>query len=135
MVECRIERQKNVKFPLFFVYLEDGNQFLVAGRKRKKSKTSNYLVSIDKDDLARQSGNYVGKVRANFVGTDFLFYDKGEAPKEGSTVSEVGLRQELGAVIYVGRPSLLSSNRCQSSNILGLSGPRKMRVLLPTLKE
>lgn len=101
MVECRIERQKGMKYPTFFVYLEQTNQFLVAGRKRKKSKTSNYLISMDKSDLSRNSGNYLGKVRSNFVGTEFVFYDKGEAPKPDTDPNDVGLRQELGAVIYV----------------------------------
>ena len=37
--------------------------FLLAGRKRKRSKTSNYLVSLDPTDLSRDGDNFVGKVR------------------------------------------------------------------------
>lgn len=37
--------------------------FLLAGRKRKKSKTSNYLISLDPTDLSRDGNNFVGKVR------------------------------------------------------------------------
>ena len=44
---------------------------LRSARKRKKNKTSNYLISLDDDDLARKSGNFFGKVRSNFIGTEF----------------------------------------------------------------
>lgn len=37
--------------------------FLLAGRKRKKSKTSNYLISIDPTDLSRGGDNFIGKLR------------------------------------------------------------------------
>lgn len=37
--------------------------FLLAGRKRKKSATSNYLISIDATDLSRGGENFVGKLR------------------------------------------------------------------------
>lgn len=37
--------------------------FLLAGRKRKRSKTSNYLISMDPTDLSRDGDNFVGKVR------------------------------------------------------------------------
>jgi hypothetical protein len=37
--------------------------FLLAGRKRKKSKTSNYLISTDPTDLSREGDSYIGKLR------------------------------------------------------------------------
>jgi len=37
--------------------------FLLAGRKRKKSKTSNYLISVDPTDLSRGGESYIGKLR------------------------------------------------------------------------
>lgn len=37
--------------------------FLLAGRKRKKSKTSNYLISIDPTDLSRGGESFIGKLR------------------------------------------------------------------------
>lgn len=38
--------------------------FLLAGRKRKKSKTSNYLISVDATDLSREGESFVGKLRS-----------------------------------------------------------------------
>lgn len=37
--------------------------FLLAGRKRKKSKTSNYLISIDPTDMSRGGESFIGKLR------------------------------------------------------------------------
>lgn len=37
--------------------------FLLAGRKRKKSKTSNYLISVDATDLSREGESFIGKLR------------------------------------------------------------------------
>ena len=39
--------------------------------------------------------------RSNFVGTEFVMYDKGNAPNpDGSSVGE-DVRQELGVILYV----------------------------------
>jgi len=127
MVQCYIQRRKTGLgriFPTYEIYLKDGDQFLLAARKRKKNKSSNYLISLDKDDLARQSGNFFGKLRSNFIGTEFVLYDKGtnpekldEAQKDSSLIQA---RQELGTVLY-------------KQNVLGSRGPRKMKVMVPRI--
>merc|ERR1719446_177 len=107
MVQCYIQRRKTGLgrlFPTYEIYLKDGDQFLLAARKRKKNKSSNYLISLDKDDLSRNSGNFFGKLRANFIGTEFVLYDKGVNPdkleQEQKTNSRVQTRQELGTILY-----------------------------------
>nr|XP_025038691.1 tubby-related protein 3-like isoform X1 [Pelodiscus sinensis] len=69
-VKCRITRDKKGMdrglFPTYYMHLErDDNRktFLLAGRKRKKSKTSNYLISIDPTDLSREGESFIGKLR------------------------------------------------------------------------
>ena len=42
---------------------EAGDVFMLSARRRKKSKNSNYLLSLDQVDLSRKSANCVGKVR------------------------------------------------------------------------
>eukprot|EP01006_Ploeotia_vitrea_P060103 TRINITY_DN75306_c0_g1_i1.p1 TRINITY_DN75306_c0_g1~~TRINITY_DN75306_c0_g1_i1.p1 ORF type:complete len:389 (-),score=34.25 TRINITY_DN75306_c0_g1_i1:113-1279(-) len=119
LVLCYITREKSGN--RYNMYMEDKHIFLLASTKRK-SKTSNYLISLDKDDLHRNSGNFYGKLRANFVGTEFIIYDKGEKPTKEGLSSGLHLRQELGAVLY-------------ERNILGSKGPRKMTALLPAVDE
>lgn len=72
----------------------------MAARKRKKSRTSNYLISTDPTDLSRGGEAYVGKLRSNLIGTQFTVYDNGTSPYK-SSVEGVQERQELAAVIYV----------------------------------
>lgn len=72
----------------------------MAARKRKKSRTSNYLISIDPTDLSRGGDAYVGKLRSNLIGTQFTVYDNGTSPYK-SHDDGVQERQELAAVVYV----------------------------------
>lgn len=51
-------------FPTYFLHLEKDygkKVFLLAARKRKKSATSNYLISTDPTDLSRNADSYVGE--------------------------------------------------------------------------
>ena len=108
--QCYIVRKKKgllKAFPEYKLYLQQGgsgqvDKFLLSGRKRKKQKVSNYLISLDEEDMAKASGNYYGKVKSNFVGTEFSFFDKGSKPAE---VEQTGAglanpRKELGVVMY-----------------------------------
>lgn len=80
-VQCRIVRDKSSKlYPRYQLLLESGTSFLMSARKRKKSKSSNYILSFDENDTARFSANFAGKVRANFLGTEFTVYDNRQKP-------------------------------------------------------
>lgn len=72
----------------------------MAARKRKKSRTSNYLITTDPTDLSRGGDSYVGKLRSNLIGTQFTVYDNGTSPYK-SSVDGIQERQELAAVVYV----------------------------------
>ncbi|CAL8338710.1 unnamed protein product [Arctogadus glacialis] len=127
IVKCRITRDKKGMdrglYPTYFMHLEreDGRRvFLLAGRKRKKSKTSNYLISVDATDLSREGESFMGKLRSNMMGTKFTVYDSGTNPGKapGALLEESNTRQELAAV-------------CYETNVLGFKGPRKMTVIIP----
>lgn len=128
IVKCRITRDKKGMdrglYPTYFMHLErdDGRRvFLLAGRKRKKSKTSNYLISVDATDLSREAESFMGKLRSNLMGTKFTVYDSGTNPCKtpaGALLDESNMRQELAAI-------------CYETNVLGFKGPRKMTVIIP----
>ncbi|EHA99824.1 Tubby-related protein 3 [Heterocephalus glaber] len=125
-VKCRITRDKRGVdrglFPTYFMHLEKDDSrkiFLLAGRKRKKSKTSNYLISTDPTDLSREGESYIGKLRSNLMGTKFTVYDHGVSPlKAQGLVEKTHTRQELAAI-------------CYETNVLGFKGPRRMSVIIP----
>ncbi|CAB1314598.1 unnamed protein product [Coregonus sp. 'balchen'] len=93
--------------------------FLLAGRKRKKSTTSNYLISIDPTDLSRGGENFIGKLRypSNMMGTKFTVFDNALHP-DRALPDMSNARQELAAIIY-------------ETNVLGIKGPRKLTVIIP----
>ena len=126
--KCRITRDRKGMdrgfYPTYFLHLERefGKKiFLLAGRKRKRSKTSNYLISTDPTDLSRAGESFVGKLRSNLLGTQFTVYDNGYSQLKDDKREdrrESHPRQELAAVIY-------------DTNVLGFKGPRKMTVIIP----
>lgn len=66
-------------FPTYFLHMEreDGKRvFLLAGRKRKKSTTSNYLITTDPTDLSKAGDSFVGKLRSNLIGTQFTLFKR-----------------------------------------------------------
>jgi tubby-related protein 1 len=114
-------------YPTFEMYLEEPNQFLLAGRKKGGSKSSNYTITRDKTNFEKGE-NYLGKLRSNFLGTEFVIYDKGSKSKEKKKTVDEGEdddttgRNELGAIVY-------------ESNLLGSKGPRQMVVAIPLSSE
>ena len=88
MLQCTIKRDKsgfNRLYPKYFMHLSGMNQeFLLVGKKRPKNKTSNYLISMGEKDLNVKSQNFVGKLRSNFLGTEFNIYSPGMNPKKRS---------------------------------------------------
>ncbi|XP_031416987.1 tubby-related protein 3 isoform X2 [Clupea harengus] len=129
-IQCRITRDRRGMekgiYPTYYLHMEkeDGKRvFLMAGRKRKKSKTSNYLISTDPTDLSRDKDSYIGKLRSNILGTRFTVYDNGVNPDKKPFVQESEkLRQELVAI-------------CYEKNVLGFKGPRKMTAIIPGMKD
>ncbi|KFQ17635.1 Tubby-related protein 3, partial [Merops nubicus] len=125
-VRCRVTRDKKGMerglFPTYYMHLERDDSrktFLLAGRKRKKSKTSNYLISVDPTDLSREGESFIGKLRSNLMGTKFTVYDHGVSPvKAQGLVEKAHTRQELAAISY-------------ETNVLGFKGPRRMSVIIP----
>ncbi|XP_077387152.1 uncharacterized protein LOC144024581 isoform X3 [Festucalex cinctus] len=125
-VKCRVTRDQRgmdkSMYPIYYLHLDnDKKTFLLAGRKRKKSATSNYLISIDATDLSRGGDNFVGKLRSNLMGTKFTVFDNALNP-EKALPDMSNARQELAAIIY-------------ETNVLGMKGPRRMSVIIPGMDK
>lgn len=127
MIKCKVTRDRRgldvLGYPIYKMVLDDGvspGKFILAARKRKKAKTSSYLISTSAEDLGKDSPNYVAKVRSNVMGTRFVSYDNGKRPEQSILENEI--RQEFCAIIY-------------EQNVLGFKGPRKMTIVLPKCDE
>lgn len=102
------------------MHLSEGNKFLLSAKKRAANKTSNYLISTDPDNMNKNANSYMGKLRSNFLGTEFYIYNDGANPKKA--VAENETREQHGCIQY-------------ETNVLGSKGPRRMKVLLPYVNE
>lgn len=72
-------------WPKYQLVLSESQKFLLAGKKRSGQTTSNYVISADADKMEKSPYGYLGKVRSNFLGTEFCLYDSGKNPKKAKT--------------------------------------------------
>ncbi|TPX72693.1 hypothetical protein SpCBS45565_g00260 [Spizellomyces sp. 'palustris'] len=113
ILRCKLYRKKNIldkAHPTFFLYNQVDDTFLLAARKRKKSKSVNYVISTSQVDMSKDSKHYVAKLKANFQRTNFILLD---ARSYNPRASNKGLK-ELACVSY-------------SKTVL----PREMSVAIP----
>lgn len=120
-VRTTIERHKsglNRLWPKYSLCLSEGNKFLLSAKKRTGNKTSNYLITTEHEKVEKGSQYNLGKVRSNFLGTEFYIYDDGDNPDKAKDKNNI--RTQQGVVQY-------------ETNVLGSKGPRRMKVLLPNV--
>ncbi|KAL3652623.1 Tubby-like F-box protein 7 [Castilleja foliolosa] len=131
-VQCLIKRDK--KNATFYLYLAlspsfmDKGKFLLAARRYRSGAHTEYVISLDASDLSPGSKAYVGKLRSDFLGTNFTIYDSqpphsGAKPSNSRAGRRIASRQispqvpagnfEVGHVSY-------------KFNLLKSRGPRKM---------
>ncbi|KAM0938587.1 putative transcription factor TUBBY family [Dioscorea sansibarensis] len=89
-IQCFIKRNK--KNSTFYLYLSltptfmDKGKFLLAARRFRHGAHSEFILSLDADDLTQGSNAYVGKLRSDFLGTNFTIYDS-RPPYDGAKAS------------------------------------------------
>ncbi|KZV29704.1 tubby-like F-box protein 7 [Dorcoceras hygrometricum] len=89
-LQCIIKRDK--KNATFYLYLAlspsftDEGKFLLAARRYRNGAHTEYIISLDADDLSQGSRAYVGKLRSDFLGTNFTIYDS-QQPHSGAKPS------------------------------------------------
>jgi len=115
----RVKSGLSMLWPKYTLNLSDSNKFLLAGKKKSGSATSKYVISSNSNQMEKNSGGYLGKVRSNFLGTEFAIFDNGKGPKKAEQQKN-NLRTQQGVVQY-------------ETNVLGSKGPRRMKVLLPNV--
>ncbi|KAL1350009.1 hypothetical protein AAHE18_07G196400 [Arachis hypogaea] len=130
--QCLIKRNK--KTSTFYLYLAltpsftDKGKFLLAARRYRFGTHTEYIISLDAEDLSQGSNAYVGKLSSDFLGTNFTIYDSqpphaGAKPSSGRSSRRFASKQispqvpagnfEVGQVSY-------------KFNLLKSRGPRRM---------
>ncbi|KAG5235397.1 tubby F-box protein [Salix suchowensis] len=141
--QCLIKRNK--KTSTFYLYLAltpsitDEGKFLLAARRYRHGAHTEYIISLDADELSQGSNAYVGKLSSDFLGTNFTIYDSqpphsGAKPSSSRASRRFACKQispqvpagnfEVGQVSY-------------KFNLLKSRGPRRMVCSLkcPVLQE
>ena len=60
------------------------------------NSTSNYMITIEQKKFEKECNGYLGKVRSNFLGTEFYLFDSKENPKKATGNEEA--RNQIGVV-------------------------------------
>lgn len=97
-LRCYVERHRMgflIQQPVYQCYLEgqqnQNTRFLMSAKKKMKSKTSYFLLSLeqDPDENDRGSESMLGKVRGNTVGSQYLITDGGLSLHKAVTPSSL----------------------------------------------
>ncbi|XP_027362001.1 tubby-like F-box protein 3 [Abrus precatorius] len=139
LLQCFIKRNRSTQ--TYYLYLSlsstlsDDGKFLLAARKCRRPTCTDYVISLDADDMSKGSNTYVGKLRSNFLGTKFTIYD-GQPPHAGAKIMKsrstrlVNLKQVSPKVPTGNYPVAHISYEL---NVLGSRGPRRMHCVMDSI--
>ncbi|XP_065861944.1 tubby-like F-box protein 7 [Euphorbia lathyris] len=130
--QCLIKRNK--KTSTFYLYLSltpsfvDKGKFLLAARRYRHGANTEYIISLDADDLSQGSNAYVGKLSSDFLGTNFTIYDS-QPPHSGAKPSSSRSSRRFASKQI--SPEVPAGNFevgqvCYKFNLLKSRGPRRM---------
>ncbi|KAL8171924.1 hypothetical protein V2J09_023728, partial [Rumex salicifolius] len=140
-VQCFIKRDKsNLTYHLFLclspALLVENGKFLLSAKRTRRTTYTEYVISMDADNISRSSNTYIGKLRSNFLGTRFIIFDT-QPPYNVSQLSPPGRtsRRFYSKKVSPKVPSG-SYNIAQVTyelNVLGTRGPRKMNAIMHSI--
>ncbi|KAL2472719.1 Tubby-like F-box protein 7 [Forsythia ovata] len=134
--QCLIKRDK--KNATFYLYLAlspsfmDEGKFLLAARRYRNGTHIEYIISLNADDLSQGSNAYVGKLRSDFLGTNFTIYDS-QPPHSGAKPSSSRACRRFASKQISPQVSAGNFEIGQVSykfNLLKSRGPRRMACSL-----
>lgn len=114
MVRCYVKRVKSFFGgpSSFQLHLESGDVFLLAAWRRNKSKVSSFVLSQDMEDSKKDPDRCLAKLKANFVGTEYMLWGKSKdkTVKKGYAAEQLCINFKGTALSVNGGPrSLLCS--------------------------
>eukprot|EP00250_Pteridium_aquilinum_P019747 c24558_g2_i2 orf=257-1432(+) len=139
-MQCFIRRDRaNSTYYLYLglssSLMVENSKFLLAARRVRRATSTDYLISLNADDMSRGSNNYVGKLRSNFLGTKFTIHDS-QAPVGGSLMSASRACKRISSKQVSPRIPACSYNIAHIAyelNVLGTRGPRRMQCTLHSI--
>ncbi|GLT42523.1 hypothetical protein SLA2020_165180 [Shorea laevis] len=139
LIQCYIKRSRSNQ--TYYLYLGlnqtsiDDGKFLLVARKCRRPTCTDYIISLNGDDVSKGSSTYIGKLRSNFLGTKFTIYDA-QPPSTGAKVTKsrstrlVNMKQVSPRVPSGNYPVAHISYEL---NVLGSRGPRRMQCIMDAI--
>ncbi|XP_022931444.1 tubby-like F-box protein 7 isoform X1 [Cucurbita moschata] len=144
--QCLIKRNK--KTSTFYLYLAltpshlrvisptpaftDKGKFLLAARRYRHGAHTEYIISLDAEELSQGNNAYVGKLSSDFLGTNFTIYDS-QPPHNGAKPSSSKSSRRFASKQISPQVSAGNFEVGQVSykfNLLKSRGPRRMMCSL-----
>ncbi|KAI9123321.1 hypothetical protein K1719_006210 [Acacia pycnantha] len=135
-LQCFVKRNRSTQTYYLFLSLtnalSDDGKFLLAARRCRRVNCTDYIISLDTDDMSKGSNTYVGKLRSNFLPTKYTIYD-GQPPHKGvkTTKSRSVKHGNLNQV----SPKVSTGNYpvAHISYVLGSRSPRRIKCVMDTI--
>ncbi|CAJ1953127.1 unnamed protein product [Sphenostylis stenocarpa] len=140
-IQCFIKRDKsNLTYHLFLclispALLVENGKFLLSAKRTRRTTCTEYIISMDADNISRSSSTYIGKLRSNFLGTKFIIYDT-QPPYNNSQLSPPGRSRRFNSKKVSPKVPSGSYNIAQITyelNVLGTRGPRRMNCTMQSI--
>ncbi|KAH9730222.1 Tubby-like F-box protein 3 [Citrus sinensis] len=139
LLQCYIKRNRSSQ--TYYLYLglnqssNDDGKFLFAARKCRRPTCTDYIISLNCDDVSKGSSTYIGRLRSNFLGTKFTIYD-GQPPNAEARVTKCRSTRQVNMKQV--SPKLLAGNYhvahiSYELNVLGSRGPRRMQCVMDAI--
>jgi len=141
MIQCFIKRDKSkstyhLYLCLSTAVLTENGKFLLSAKRNRKTTCTEYVISMDADNISRSSSTYIGKLRSNFLGTKFMIYDT-QPPYNGAIVPQAGrTSRRFNSKKVSPKVPTGSYNIAQVTyelNVLGTRGPRRMHCVMHSI--
>lgn len=140
LLQCYIKRNRGNQ--TYYLYLSlnqasnDDGKFLLAARKCRRPTCTDYIITLNSDDMSKGSSTYLGKLRSNFLGTKFVVYDA-QPPSSGARVVTKSRSTRLINLKQVS-PTAPAGNYpvahiSYELNVLGSRGPRRMQCVMDAI--
>ncbi|XP_047178978.1 tubby-like F-box protein 8 [Vigna umbellata] len=139
-IQCFIKRDKsNLTYHLFLclspALLVENGKFLLSAKRTRRTTCTEYIISMDADNISRSSSTYIGKLRSNFLGTKFIIYDT-QPPYNNAQLSSPGRSRRFNSKKVSPKVPSGSYNIAQITyelNVLGTRGPRRMNCTMHSI--
>ncbi|XP_071701273.1 tubby-like F-box protein 10 [Rutidosis leptorrhynchoides] len=140
-IQCFIKRDKsNLTYHLYLclspaALLVENGKFLLSAKRSRRTTCTQYVISMDAENISRSSNTYIGKLRSNFLGTKFLIYDT-QPPHSGANIPSPGRSKRFYSKKVSPKVPSGSYNIAHITyelNVLGTRGPRRMHCVMHTI--